>query len=266
MAEYPNPSLPEFESIDEELVERMAVSRDVVTTARSLRNEASVKVRQPLQRIVVASTHANQREALLKMQDLILEELNVKELEVMDNPESLFVLRAKPNYKALGPKFGKNVKKVVEIIENIIPDDVALFKKENRYDFTFEDHEAHITLDDVTIETDNPPDMVVQNEDGLAIGLDLKLTEELKQEGLAREFVNRVQNMRKDAGFDVMDRIKVCFEGTDELSLAVSNRSSYIMNETLADKIEDKYCDLDYSKQWSINGLSVKISIEKQKI
>ncbi len=263
LANYPAATQTEFATIDESLLARMNVTREVVSAARALRSEANLKVRQPLQRIVVATKSASQREALLQMQPLILEEINVKTIEILDNPDLLFILRAKPNFKALGPRFGKDVKKVVEIIENMAPLDVAHLKKENRYVFSFEGRDTHITLDDVTITTENPPNLMVQNENDLAVGLDLTLTDELRQEGLAREFVNRVQNMRKDAGFEVVDRIIICFESSEEIKLAVLNRRDYIKSETLADRIEAKYCDLDYSKQWSINNLSVKISIER---
>ncbi len=263
LAFYPEPEQPEYATVDEALIERMEIARSVVSVARALRSEANIKVRQPLQRLIVATRSERQRQALSEMQSLILEEINVKALEILDNPDHLFVLRAKPNYKTLGPKFGKEVKKVVEIVENMTPREVSHLQKEQRYDFTFEGREAHITPEDVIVVTENPPNMVVHNENGLAVGLDLTLTEELKQEGLVREFVNRVQNMRKEAGFDVTDRIRICYEAPEELNVAISNRINYIKNETLAESIENVYRELEYSKEWNINGLPVKISIAR---
>ncbi len=263
LAQYPHPSQSEYQYTDDVLVDRMAAARNVVTTARALRNEAGIKVRQPLSRIVAATKSAKLRDVLHSMQDIITQEINVKILEVSDNPEQLFVLRAKPKFKSLGPKFGADVNQVAEIVEKMTPDEVKQLKQENRYDFAFDGQEAYITLDDVLVETVSSPNLVLHMENELAIGLDLVLTEELREEGIAREFVNRIQNMRKDAGYDVTDRINISFKGSEDISLAVSNCSTYIKNETLAELLENKYCELDYSKQLSINDLSVSISIKR---
>ena len=263
LAFFPDKKEAEYATVDEDLLDRMDVARKVVSTARALRSEANIKVRQPLQRLVVATRSAREREALRQMEELILEEINVKSLEILDNPDHLFLLRAKPNYKTLGPRFGKEVKKVVELVENMTPVDVSRLQQEKRFAFSFEGREEHITPDDVIVVAENPPNMLVHSEDHLAVGLDTTLTEELKQEGLVREFVNKVQNMRKEAGFEVTDRIKICYEAPEELRVAIENRLDYIKNETLAEQIEFGYCDLEYSKQWKINGLPTKISIAR---
>jgi len=265
LAFYPDSSQEEYRFLDEELLDRMEIARYVVSVARALRSEAGVKVRQPLKRMVVATPSERRRRAIREMEALIREEINIKNIELLDNPDHLFVLRARPNYKSLGPKFGKDVKKIVEIVDNMKPVDVARLQKEGQLELTFEGREIHLTTDDILIQTENPPNMVVHNEDGLAIGLDLTITDDLKREGLAREFVNRVQNMRKEAGYEITDRIRICFEGPSELARAVEEMRDYIQTETLAESVNGEFQDLDYTKEWKINEYRAKISIERIK-
>ncbi|MEE9168955.1 MAG: class I tRNA ligase family protein, partial [bacterium] len=265
LAFFPDETESEYKAVDEELLSRMKVTRDIVSAARALRGEASIKVRQPLKRIVVAAKSARQRDALEKMQDLILEEINIKSLELLDDPDSLAVLRAKANYKTLGPRFGNDVKKVAEIIESMRPKEISELQDKGQFELALGDGVAHIIPEDVAIFTDSPPNMIVQRGDGLVVGLDLELGEKLKREGLAREFVNRVQKMRKEAGFEVVDRIAIAVGGPDEFKTALTDWSEYIKNETLAADLNLEFNSLEFSKEWSIDGSAVKISIARKK-
>jgi isoleucyl-tRNA synthetase len=265
LAFFPDKTESEYKAVDEELLSRMKVTRDIVGAARALRGEASIKVRQPLKRIVVAAKSARQRDALERMQDLILEEINIKSLELLDDPDSLAVLRAKANYKTLGPRFGNDVKKVAEIIESMRSEEISKLQDNGQFELALGDGVAHIIPEDVAIFTDSPPNMIVQRGDGLVVGLDLELGEELKREGLAREFVNRVQNMRKEAGFEVVDRIAVAVGGPAEFKTALTDWSEYIRNETLAADLNLEFNSLEFSKEWSIDGSAVKISIARKK-
>ncbi len=261
LAFYPDQTQLEFSVSDEELLSRMEITRNVVSAARALRSEAGMKVRQPLKKIVIAVQSEKQRNALSKMQALILEEINVKAIEFLDNLESLAILRAKGNFKSLGPKFGKDVNKIVKQIEHLQHHEILDLQKNKEYDLSLGNGKADITLDDVIIFMENPPGMIVQTQNNIAVGLDLKISESLKQEGFAREFVNRVQNMRKEHGLQVVDRININVGAAEEFISALRNWGNYIKNETLAESLEFKIQNLDYSKNWKIDGQDIKISI-----
>lgn len=261
LAFYPDQTQREFSASDEELLSRMEITRNVVSVARALRSAAGMKVRQPLKKIVIAVQSEKQRNALCKMQGLILEEINVKTIEFLDNPDDLAILKAKGNFKSLGPKFGKDVNKVVGQIEKLKHHEILALQENNEYDLSLGNGNADITLEDVIISTENPPDMVVQIQNNMAVGLNLKISESLKQEGFAREFVNRVQNMRKEHGLEVVDRININVDAPEEFIGALSNWESYIKNETLAENLDFKIQNLDYSKDWKIDGQDIKISI-----
>ena len=266
LAFFPDQTQPEYSVVDKELMDRMAITREVVSAARALRSKAGMKVRQPLQKIVVAVKSEEQGTALSKMQDLILEEINVKTLEILDKAEGLTILKAKGNYKTLGPKYGNKVKLVVDRIENMQHLEIVSLQENNQFELSLGNGNILVTQDDVIISTGNPPGMLVQNQDNITVGLVLKVSTELKEEGFAREFVNRVQNMRKEHGLEVIDRIEIDVRAPGEFLSALSNWKDYVKNETLAENLGFKGRELEYSKKWKIDDLDIEISISALRV
>ncbi len=171
------------------------------------------------------------------MKDVILDEVNIKELVVLDDDSEIVNKTAKANFKSIGPKFGKKVKAVAEIIKNFGKDEIKKLESGENIEIEVDDEKLSIAKDDVEIMSHQIEGWVVESEEGVTVAIDTELDEKLIEEGLAREFVNRVQNMRKDAGFDVTDKINISFTGNSELVKAINNFSDYISNETLAEKL-----------------------------
>ncbi|NOY78353.1 MAG: isoleucine--tRNA ligase, partial [Calditrichaeota bacterium] len=261
LAEYPSPEAHTFR--DEALEAHMDAVRKVVSSVRSIRNEVGIRVRQPLSRILVYTKSKAIREGLPLMADIVRDEVNVKEIEFVDDPARLWVQRAKPNFKSLGPKFGKEVKKVAEIIAHLPEKAVNHLVETGSERILLDGREVEIKKEDVEIFQENRDDFAVAVEDDFTVALDTHLTDALRAEGLAREFVNRVQNMRKEAGFDVTDRIRISFQGNAEMSQAIQKQADYIKRETLATDLFEKSLDGAFTKEWKINGESVVISIER---
>jgi len=263
LAYYPDPSEPAYQFVDDVLEDRMELARRVVYLARALRNEAGIKIRQPLSRLIVHARSERQRQAILQMASLILEEVNVKRLEFAEHLSELWIQEARPNLRSLGPKFGKASKAVAEAISSLRPEDITQLQETGERLLRIQDQEFRITPEDVFIVRRERENLRVTSEGDLTVALDTLLTAELRDEGLAREFVNRVQNMRKQAGFHVVDRIRIFFTGSEKIIKAVQNLADYIKNETLAVTILTEFKEGEYSKEWSINGEYTRIGIER---
>jgi isoleucyl-tRNA synthetase len=184
--------------------------------------------------VPIAEPHL--KDQLEAVRDLILSEVNVKEIEYIDHNSGVLVKTIKPNFKALGPRYGKMMKKLAARISAFSAEDIARLENEGSYSLALEGEEILINLDDVEIITQDIPGWVVSTMNSLTVALDITITDKLKDEGLARELVNRIQNLRRDEGFEVTDRITVEIEKNDILSSAIDNNFSYICSETLADK------------------------------
>ncbi|MDM7919528.1 MAG: DUF5915 domain-containing protein, partial [Methanosarcina sp.] len=189
---------------------------------------------------LIAVVDKNQQDALLKMKDVILEEVNIKELEVLDDDSGIVNKSAKPNFKTIGPKFGKKMKAVTDQIKNFAVEEIRTLEKGMPVTVTIEGEEVQILPEDVEVQSEQISGWIVESESGVTVAVDTRLTDELIAEGLAREFVNRVQNMRKDAGFQVTDKINIAFSGNGEFVHAIQSFKNYIAVETLAEKIENK--------------------------
>ena len=263
LAEYPSPEAETYRFRDEALETHMDAVRKVVTSVRSIRNEVGIKVRQPLSRILVYSKSKAIREGLSLMADIVCEEVNVKEIQFVEDPSAFWVQKAKPNFKLLGPKFGREVKKVAEIISNLPEKSIEKLTETGRETVTLGGREIEIAREDVEIFQENRDEFAVAAEDDFTVALDTHLTDELRAEGLAREFVNRVQNMRKEAGFEVVDRIRISFKGNSEISQAIQKKADYIKRETLAVDLHEKSVSGAFTKDWKINGEPIVISIER---
>jgi len=241
----------------------MNLVRHVVSLARALRTQANVKVRQPLSRIMVAVSREEDRRALHSMEGIILDEINVKRIEYVDSDSSIVHKRAKPNFKSIGPKFGKNVQKVAERIKNLDKSEIKEVETKGEVSVAVNEQTVVITRNDVEILSEEIKGWLVESENGLTVALDTTITDELLEEGLAREFINRVQRMRKDAGFDVVDRIGVRYRASEKLSRALGRFGDMIKMETLALSLSPEFSPGDYSAQWEINGEKCEIAVER---
>ena len=243
------------------LEEKMEIAQKVVYLTRAMRAKSNLKVRQPLRKIMIAIDPAK-REAVESMKDVILEEVNIKELVVLKDDSSIVNKSAKANFKTLGPKYGKMMKQLAERIKQLSKEEIAELETEGKLKVTIEDKEIELTTEDVEIISTEIEGWVVESEGGITVAIDSELDEELLGEGYAREFVNRVQNMRKNFNLDITDRINVSFETTDELEKYINNFNSYISNEVLADSLSSNAIDGN-SEELNIGEYKCKITISK---
>ena len=259
-------ALPAKGATDKELEEKMDIAQHVVYLTRAIRAKSNLKVRQPLKRLMVV-VDKNMRESLLKMKEVILEEVNIKELEIVDDDSEIVNKSTKPNFKTIGPKFGKKVKSVSEIIRNFSASEISHIESGQSVTKEIDGDNVDIAPDDVEIISEQASGLIVESENGVTVAVDTELTDELISEGLAREFVNRIQNMRKDADFQVTDKINIEFNADANFISAVNSHKKYIAVETLAEKIENKSeADGGFSQDWKIGSSDVKIKIEKASI
>ena len=224
--------------IDTDLEARMEIAQKVSSMVLSLRAKEKIKVRQPLQRIMVPVLSETFKRQISAVKDLILSEVNIKEIEYLDESSNILVKRIKPNFKTLGPKFGKHMKSIAAAVNGFGEEEIATLEKNQEMELDLGEEKVTISMEDVEITTDDIPGWLVASEGGLTVALDITLTEELKGEGVARELVNRIQNMRKDSGFEVTDRIEIKIKNTPAISSAVEANKIYICAEVLADSLE----------------------------
>lgn len=221
--------------IDTELEDRMELAQKISSMVLSLRKKNSLRVRQPLNKIMIPVLNPRFKELVSKVEDLILSEVNVKEIEYLTEDSGVLVKKIKPDFKALGPKYGKLMKQIAGVIMKFTQDDIKKLEKEERCTLNIAEQNIEILLSDVEIITQDIPGWSVANQDDLTVALDITITDELQQEGYARELVNRIQNFRKDSGYEVTDRIKVKILKSDTTFNAFNTFSDYICAETLAD-------------------------------
>lgn len=254
---------PEVGPIDEQLLHKMEVAQKIVSIVRSIRSKNNLKVRQPLQKMLVVVKKEDQ-ESVKQMEQVILDEVNVKELQLLDTDSEIVVKKAKPNFKSIGPKFGKKVNLVANSIREFDADQIRLLESGQNIFIQIDGENFEITLQDVEIVGEEIKGWIVESEDGVTVSLDTNLTPELIEEGLAREFVNRVQNMRKDADFEVSDRISIVVEGSENLQKAITKLKSYIMQETLAEELTFGKCESGFVQEWKVGNEECKISITRK--
>ena len=254
---------PKVGYIDNELEEKMEIAQKVVYLTRTMRAKSNLKVRQPLKKIMVV-VDASKRESLRKMSDVILDEVNIKELVVLDDDSGIVNKSAKANFKSIGPKFGKKVNPVANAIKELGKKEISSLEKGEKIKLNVQGEDIEISKEDVEIVSTEITGWLVENEEGVTVAIDSELTDELIAEGLAREFVNRIQNMRKDAGFEVTDRIIIKFHGNSELVDAVDSFSAYISNETLADNLlKSEKFNGGFTQEWKIGEYDCSIQIDK---
>lgn len=233
-ADFPqsNPAL-----VDKELENRMQTAQKICSLVLSLRKRNNLKVRQPLSRIMIPAKNAHQQAQIEAVKDLILSEVNVKAIDFLSKENNVLVKSIKANFKTLGPKFGAKMKAIAAAIASFSQEDIATIECEGRFNLTIGQESVEIALSDVEIITQDIPGWVVANEDDLTVALDTTITESLRLEGISRELVNRIQNIRKEQGFDVTDNIIVEIEKQEMLCEAAEAFRDYICSETLTQKL-----------------------------
>ena len=233
-ADFPqsNPAL-----VDKELENRMQTAQKICSLVLSLRKRNNLKVRQPLSRIMIPAKNAHQQAQIEAVKDLILSEVNVKTIDFLSKENNVLVKSIKANFKTLGPKFGAKMKAIAAAIASFSQEDIATIECEGRFNLTIGQESVEISLSDVEIITQDIPGWVVANEDDLTVALDTTITESLRLEGISRELVNRIQNIRKEQGFDVTDNIIVEIEKQEMLCEAAEAFRDYICSETLTQKL-----------------------------
>ena len=234
--------LADFPVYDETLVNhalerKMENAQTITSLALSLRAKEKIKVRQPLQKIMIPVLDATQKEEILAVSDLIKSEINVKEVELLDDASGILVKQIKPNFKALGPKFGKDMRLVSSEIQSFSQEQINSIEKEGQISVEINGKMINLEIADVEISSKDIEGWLVANAEGLTVALDVTITEELRKEGIARELVNRIQNARKETGLDVTDRIKVTFSKLEELEHSITANETYIKTETLANEV-----------------------------
>ena len=219
------------------LEDRMGKARTISSLALSLRKKEQIKVRQPLQKIMIPVRNAQEKEAIEKVADLIQSEINVKSIELLDDASDILVKEIKPNFKALGPRFGKNMKEAVAIINGLNDDQIKQLEAEESIDISIGGEAAQLQPTDILIESKDIEGWLVANGNGLTVALDIQLDDALIKEGVAREMINRIQNLRKDRGLEVTDKIILYLKEDALLNEVFETHQEYIQQETLTDKI-----------------------------
>ena len=249
--------------IDKALEERMEMAQLVSSLVLSLRKKANIRVRQPLSKIMIPVKDENMKTQLEKVSHLIMSEVNIKEIEFLSADNNILVKNVKPNFKTLGKKYGKQMKQIQAYFTNMSQEEIHQFEKNNGTHLNIDGVDVELTLEDALISTQDIPGWAVTSQDDITVALDMTITDELMQEGLAREIVNRVQNLRKTGGFEVTDRIELLIEKNDKIDVAVEKYKDYICNETLAtitkvdtlEGVEDEEL---------VEGVNVKLMIKKK--
>ena len=253
--------------IDKELEERMHLAQTVTSMVLALRRKAEIKVRQPLQKILVPAVDESQRKALQAMRQLILGEVNVKDLDIVgDDDQSILVKKVKPDFKKLGPKFGKQMKQVAAAIQGLDQHEISRLEREGAISLMIDGKEAHIDVADVEIISEDIPGWLVANEGNVTVALDITVTPELRQEGVAREIVNRIQNIRKSRDYQITDRINLTFAPCQLTDDAIKNYADYVARQVLADTLlVGPVTDDDMTEILDIDGTDVKVRITLSK-
>ncbi|AXG74095.1 isoleucine--tRNA ligase [Flavobacterium arcticum] len=223
--------------VDKSLESRMEKAQTISSLVLSLRKKEMIKVRQPLQKVMIPVLDAKQKAEIEAVSELIKAEVNVKEIELLDDASGVLVKQVKPNFKALGPRFGKDMGLVSKEIQNFSQEQIAIIDKTGSIDIEISGKSINLTSGDVEISSQDIEGLLVANANGITVALDITITEVLKKEGIARELVNRIQNLRKDSGFEVTDKIKVFLKSDEALQSAVTANEDYIKSETLTEEL-----------------------------
>ena len=248
--------------IDKALESKMEKAQNISSLVLSLRKKEMIKVRQPLQKILIPTLSEAEKAEILAVANLIKHEVNVKEIEFIDDASGILVKQIKPNFRTLGPKFGKQMKDIAAVINDFTQQDIQAFERQGTKEITLDGEKLTLTLDDVEITSQDIEGwLVASSSTGLVVALDATITDELRAEGIARELVNRIQNLRKDTGLEVTDRIRILLQQQDTLEKAVRANEAYIKAETLANEI--LFADTLQGEEVAFDDIVTKIAVEK---
>jgi isoleucyl-tRNA synthetase len=248
--------------VNKMLESKMQKAQTISSLVLSLRKKEMIKVRQPLQKVMIPVLDEGQRLEIEAVSDLIKAEVNVKEIVLLDDASGILIKQIKPNFKALGPRFGKDMGLISKEIQNMSTEQISLFDKEGSLSIIIAGNSVTLSLEDVEISSQDIEGWLVANSNGITVALDITISPELKEEGIARELVNRIQNIRKDTGFEVTDKIKVHLQKNGTLETAVKANEDYIKSETLTEvlvfeEIVENGTEIDF------DGITTKITITK---
>lgn len=249
--------------IDNSLEERMQLAQDVSSLGLSLRKKLNIKVRQPLQKILVPVLNSEMKVQIQKIESLIIAEVNVKQLEYLNDTEGFIKKKIKPNYKMLGSKMGANMKEAASIISNFSQHQISELEKMGNIEIEIKNQQYQILHSDVEILAEDIPGWSVASKGNLTVALDITITDELKKEGEAREFINRIQNIRKDKELELTDRINIEVENNDILYSAINDNKIYICGEILADDIT-WLTKITNGTEIEVNGTALKVTVSKK--
>jgi len=248
--------------IEEHLTASMHYAQDISSLVHSLRKKEKIKVRQPLHKILVPILKQEVKERIQEVEELILTETNVKEIEYVDDASGILVKKIKPNFRELGKKYGPKMKAITAAINGFGQEEIAAIERDGTYPIAVEGEDISLTLEDVEITSEDIPGWLVASENGLTVALDITISDDLKKEGLSRDMVNRIQNIRKDQGLEVQDKIAVSYNTQDAMMLAaLAEYAEYIKAETLAIKLEES--EANGSQKLDIDGIEIFIDLEK---
>lgn len=248
--------------IDKDLEERMQIAQDMSSMILALRRKVSIKVRQPLQTIMVPVADAHQQASIEAVMNLILNEVNVKELKFVDNAAGILVKKIKPDFKKLGPRYGKIMKQLAVAIQGMTQENIALFEKKGNYLFNIDGSEAVVEIADVEIISEDIPGWLVANEGRLTVALDITISDTLRKEGLARELVNRIQNVRKSNGYDITDKVNVKVLSSFFMDDAIEEYNEYIANQVLAANVI-VVTELDEAMELDFEDFKLQVRVTK---
>ncbi|MFP4025360.1 MAG: isoleucine--tRNA ligase [Thiohalospira sp.] len=220
------------------LEERMDIAQRVSSMVLALRRKVNIKVRQPLSKIMIPLLDASFKDKFEAVRNLVLSEVNVKDVEYITDTTGILVKKIKPNFKTLGPKYGKLMKHISQAVAKMSQEDIGRFEKEGQYTITAGDEQITLNLPDVEISSEDIPGWLVANDGKLTVALDINVTDELREEGIAREFINRIQNLRKESNFDVTDKINIEIKKHDLINHAIEKHKEYIGTQTLAKSVD----------------------------
>ena len=248
--------------INKELEARMQMAQDVTSMVLALRRKVNIKVRQPLQCIMIPVVDEDQKRHIEAVKDLIMSEVNVKEIQFVEGASGVLVKKVKCDFKKLGPKFGKQMKAVAAAVAGMSQEDIAQFEKNGSFTFSLDSGEAVVEVADVEIFSEDIPGWLVANEGKLTVALEVTVTDELRREGIARELVNRIQNIRKSSGFEITDKINITLSKNPNTDDAVNEYNSYICNQVLGNSLTlvDEVAD---GTELNFDDFSLFVKVEK---
>ena len=249
--------------INEPLEERMRLAQDISSLVLSLRKKINIKVRQPLQKILIPVSNPETQRQIEKVEDLIKSEVNIKEIEYLDHTNGFIKKKIKPNFVALGKRLGAKMKLVTSALSQFSQEDIGLIENDGEYPLKVGSDTIVLHLNEVEISSDDIPGWMVANKDTLTVALDVTVSPELVSEGNARELVNRIQKIRKDNGYELTDRIMVQVTENDELKNSIARFNSYICAEILADELE-LVPALANGTEIEVNDIPLKVFVSKK--